>query len=188
MQELESYRGLSPNIQPDLCFVLLPLRPPFLKTYEEIIRPAAKNAGLYALHAQEICGTNAIISDIWEHMWKARVVIADVSGRNPNVNYELGICHTLGVPTLLITKDIDDVPFDYRHRRVVIYKQENPKWGDELQRDVENSLRAILDGGVGLSDLAWPYEPAPSLAAEATKNFLLGPKRGAHFCRECLVQ
>jgi len=41
---------------------------------------------------------------------EAKVVIADVTGRNPNVNYELGLCHALGVPTVLITQNLDDAP------------------------------------------------------------------------------
>ena len=56
------------------------------------------------IHAQEIYGTNAIIRDIWNHIWMARVVVADVTDKNPNVNYELGICHALNVPTVLLTK------------------------------------------------------------------------------------
>jgi hypothetical protein len=61
-----------PQIQPDLCFVLLPLQEPFLKTYDASIRPAAKAAGLRTLHAQEIYGTNPIIADIWSHIWQTR--------------------------------------------------------------------------------------------------------------------
>jgi hypothetical protein len=111
-----------PELDAKLCFVLMPFHAPFWDYYEMIIKPAAADAGLYALCSAEIYGTNSVIQDIWNSIWKSAIVIADVTGRNPNVNYELGICHSLGVPTVLITQNIDDVPFDYRHRRCITYK------------------------------------------------------------------
>jgi hypothetical protein len=108
-----------PNIDPNSAFVLIPFKSPFDDYYEDIIRPAARAAGLVTLKADEIYGTGPIIQDIWKQIWAATVVIADVTGKNPNVNYELGICHTLGVPTVIITQSMDDVPFDYRHRRCI---------------------------------------------------------------------
>ncbi len=50
------------------------------------------------------------------------LVIADLSGQNPNVFYEVGIAHTLGKPVLLLSQSIEDVPFDLRHRRVLPYE------------------------------------------------------------------
>ena len=49
---------------------------------------------------------------IWESINRARIVIADTTTRNPNVFYEIGICHTLGKDVILITQDSEDVPFD----------------------------------------------------------------------------
>src|SRR5712692_3173688 len=87
-----------PTVNPKLCFVLIPFHSPFLEYYEGIVKPAAEAAGLDALQADEIYGTGPIIQDIWGSIWSASIVVADVTGKNPNVNYELGICHTLGVP------------------------------------------------------------------------------------------
>jgi hypothetical protein len=56
------------------------------------------------LRTDELYGTGAIVADIWAHIWQAAGVIADVTGKNPNVNYELGLCHALGVPTVLMTR------------------------------------------------------------------------------------
>ena len=96
-----------PKIDAKLCFVLMPFREPFNGYYEKIIKPAAERAGMEARHAGEIYGTRAIIQDVWEAIWRARIVVADVSGRNANVNYELGLCHALGVPTVLISKRLE---------------------------------------------------------------------------------
>ena len=121
-----------PQIDGHLCFVLMPFGGYFDDYYEHIIKKAVKAAGLDALRGDEIFSTRSIISDIWQQIWRARIVIADVTGRNPNVNYELGLCHSLSVPTILITQNIDDVPFDYRHRRCIPYDTVGVKWQDRL--------------------------------------------------------
>jgi len=48
-------------------------------------------------------------------------VIADCTGRNPNVFYEIGLAHASGKPVILITQNSDDVPFDIRHLRYIQY-------------------------------------------------------------------
>jgi len=85
-----------PKIDQKLCFVLMPFGPPFDGYYQKIIKPAASKAALDALRSDEIYSTKAIIQDIWNRIWQARVIVADVTGKNPNVNYELGLCHALG--------------------------------------------------------------------------------------------
>lgn len=106
-----------PKIDSKLCFVLMPLREPFNSYYQKIIKPAAEKSGLAALRSDEIYSTKSIINDIWERIWAAKAVIADATDKNANVNYELGLCDAVGVPVIRITANIEDVPFDYRHRR-----------------------------------------------------------------------
>jgi hypothetical protein len=43
--------------------------------------------------------------------------LADVTGRNPNVMYEMGIVHTVGKPTILLTQRLSEIPFDFTHLR-----------------------------------------------------------------------
>lgn len=147
-----------PSTDPTLCFVLMPFRAPFNDYYTEIIRPAAKDAGLSALRSDEIYGTKPVIRDIWEQVWKARAVVADVTTRNPNFNYELGICHTLGVPTVLITQRMEDVPFDYQHRRCIVYDTTKPHWDDKLRHDISETLKTVLAEPVEIEELRWPYD------------------------------
>jgi hypothetical protein len=142
-QVLMVYR---PKIEATSCFVLMPFQEPHLEYFSGIIQPAARDAGLDAIKADDIYGTAPIIQDIWNQIWKARAVIADVTGRNPNVNYELGICHTLGVPTVLITQDLGDVPFDYRHIRCIVYDTKRVNWEEKLRSKITGTLKAILAG------------------------------------------
>jgi chaperonin GroEL len=147
-----------PDVQPTLCFVLMPFKDPHPEYFAGIIAPAANDAGLTAIKADDIYGTAPIIHDIWDQIWKARAVIADVTDRNPNVNYELGICHSLGVPTVLITQDIDDVPFDYRHRRCIVYDTRRVDWQEKLAVAITRTLKALLTGLDRYEDLHWPYD------------------------------
>lgn len=153
-----------PNINPKLAFVLMPFKSPFESYFEEIIRPAAKVAGFEALKADQIYGTGPIIHDIWKQIWAASVVVADVTDKNPNVNYELGICHALGVPTVIITQDFNDVPFDYRHRRCIRYDTKEVNWQRKLKKSITATLTQVLGGEDSIPELSWPYETSPLLA------------------------
>ena len=117
---------------------------------------------MHALRADEIYGTTAIISDIWESIWRARMVIADVTGKNPNVNYELGLSHALAVPTILITKRIDDVPFDYRHMRCIRYETDKAGWERKLANSLSKTVQNLIDAPKAVAELPWPYDTAPS--------------------------
>lgn len=161
-----------PKIDPQSCFVLLPLRAPFLGYFDQIIKPAALEAGLEAVKADDIYGTRAVIRDIWDLIWSARAVVAIVTDQNPNVNYELGMCHTLGVPTILVTERSEDVPFDYRHRRYVLYSPREAGWERKLHEDIRNTLRAVLDTIPSEDELIWPYNTFDLHAERATGDLV----------------
>jgi tetratricopeptide (TPR) repeat protein len=81
-----------------------------------------KEAGLEPLRADEkSLGTNAIVKDITNSIFNARMIIADVSGRNPNVLYELGLAHAAKKPVVILVQDEQDVPFDLKHIRYLKY-------------------------------------------------------------------
>ena len=124
-----------------LCFVMMPFADQFFLNYEEAIRPALEAAGLRGVHAGEIFGTREIMEDIWESICTARVVIADVSGRNPNVFYELGIAHTMGKECVVLTQASHDVPFDITSRRYIQY---DPTKRVALRDRIEKTLKSIL--------------------------------------------
>ncbi len=126
--------------------------------YKHVIKPAVEQASLRVKRGDEIFGTGPIITDIWNAIWKSRVIVADVTGKNANVNYELGLAHALGVPTILLTQNMNDVPFDYRHRRCIVYNTADAVWQTKLSADIVSTIETILRGGDSGSDLAWPYE------------------------------
>jgi len=109
------------EIDTSLAFCLLPFQEQFMQVYEQGVVPALEASGLRGLHAGQIFDNREIMEDIWESICACRLVVADVTGRNANVFYELGICHTLGKEVIVITQDSNDVPFDIRHRRFIEY-------------------------------------------------------------------
>jgi hypothetical protein len=124
-----------------LCFCLLPFQEPFFQIYEEGMVPAVEAAGLRATHAGQIFGNGEIMEDIWESICAARIVIADVTDRNPNVFYELGICHTLGKEVIVLTQRPEDVPFDFRHRRYIQYTRDKMT---TLRSRLQQTIQRVL--------------------------------------------
>jgi hypothetical protein len=92
------------NTTKDFAFVLMPFREPFNKYYQTIYRPAIEAADLRSLRVDEIFGPSSISQDIWDNINKAKVVIAELSTRNPNVMYELGLSHAVGKQVIMIAQ------------------------------------------------------------------------------------
>ena len=137
------WRGRNFAVDERLCFVLMPFRPPFDTIYDDHVKPSVERLPLDCRRADDIYGVRPIMEDVWEQLCRARVVIAELTGRNANVFYEVGIAHTLGKPVVLITQNLDDVPFDLRHLRCITYEY-NPRGAAGLEHALEATLRSLL--------------------------------------------
>ena len=82
-----------------------------------------------------------ILEDIWQSIHAATFIVADITGRNPNVLYELGIAHTLAKPVLILSKNSADIPIDLATRRVLLYGQTETDW----QADLAAKMRLAMD-------------------------------------------
>ncbi|MGE3975407.1 MAG: hypothetical protein AB7F59_12860, partial [Bdellovibrionales bacterium] len=94
------------------CFVLMPFGEYHDMYFNELYSPAIKDAGLDAERADGIFTTGTVMEQIWDRIKKASVLVAELTGKNPNVFYELGLAHSHGNPVILIAGSLDDVPFD----------------------------------------------------------------------------
>ena len=83
-----------------------------------------------------------LMQDIVELICTSKVVICDLSNKNANVLYEAGIAHTLGKEVILITQNIDDVPFDLRAFRWIRYL-DNQEGRSKLAAEVVARLKTI---------------------------------------------
>lgn len=129
----------------DSCFVLMPFAPPLGNHYGVIYEPAIRKAGLRPVRADaDIFATGKIMDQVWAGINAAKVLVAELTSRNPNVFYELGIAHALKKPVVLVSSNEEDVPFDVRHIRVIYYETPDPFWGEKLLNKVaENILSAL---------------------------------------------
>ncbi|MCU7806187.1 MAG: hypothetical protein KZQ96_23690 [Candidatus Thiodiazotropha sp. (ex Lucinoma borealis)] len=129
----------------DSCFVMMPFADPLGSYYEKIYKTAIEKAGLKPVRADdELFGTGKIIDQIWTGINSAKILIAELTTRNPNVYYELGLAHALKKPVVLISSNEEDVPFDLNHIRVIYYDVNDPFWGQKLiDKVAENILSAI---------------------------------------------
>jgi hypothetical protein len=144
----ESLKRISQGIKidaSDTCFVVMPFSGTVGSYYEAIYEPAIRKAGLRPIRADaDIFGTGKIIDQIWAGINAAKVLIAELTSRNPNVFYELGLAHALLKPVVLISSNGDDVPFDLKHIRVIYYDVSDPFWGQKLiDKVAENIISAL---------------------------------------------
>ncbi len=130
-------------IDEELCFILMPFAEPFNRLYQEKIKPTLEALNLRVMRADDLFTPTPIIEDIWEFINKARLIVADVTGRNPNVFYELGIAHTVGKDTIILTQNKNDIPFDISHIRHIKYADNSEGW-KKLQRNLKSATEAVL--------------------------------------------
>ena len=128
----------------NLVFVLSPFGYPYDEIYAGHIKPTVESIqGLQCIRANDIYGNRPIVEDIWRYTNEARILISELTGRNPNVFYETGIAHTVGKSVILITRSMDDVPFDLKHLRCIVYEYD-PRGIKILEQNLKNTIFAIL--------------------------------------------
>jgi len=113
--------------------------------YEDIIKPAVDESGLgyTCRRADEIMRPGSVIKDIVNSIRNADVVIADLTGQNPNVFYELGVRHSLRGRTIMLTQTMEDVPFDLRNYRVIQYIPDSPAGFRQVTKQIRENLQQL---------------------------------------------
>jgi len=128
------------------CFVVMPFGKDDLQVvYEDFVKPFLESGcDLDCQRGDDVFGSSVVMDDIRHSIDDADIIVADLTGKNANVFYEVGICHALDKPVLLMAQSIDDVPFDLRHRRVLLYEY-SPRGCKRLEKMLGENLRAMLD-------------------------------------------
>ncbi|HEX8178151.1 MAG TPA: hypothetical protein VF525_01270 [Pyrinomonadaceae bacterium] len=129
----------------NICFTIMPYGrwPDYY--YDEIYAPAIKAAGLIPLRADDFYQPSAIIHDIWVLTSQAKVILADLTGKNPNVFYELGLGHALAKPAILVADATETIPFDLRSLRIILYDKDQPDWGALLKKAIQTAITEVLN-------------------------------------------
>lgn len=117
--------------------------------HKHIVSPAAREVGLKAVRADELAAPGRITNQIIDHLLHARSAVADLTGRNANVFYELGVRHMANLPVaLIVAHDEPALPFDLAQMRVVRYDHTSLDSAEQCRKALVDHLRAGLDGAV----------------------------------------
>lgn len=100
-------------------------------------------AGFRCVRVDQLVAPGDITEDIRRLIAESRTVIADLSGMNPNVMWELGFAHGRGKETILVSSDpLKDLPFDIRSQRILRYQRNRPGL-DDLKGKIAEALMSI---------------------------------------------
>ena len=126
------------SVNENLVAVMMPFSAEFNAVYEAL-RKAATDADMQCQRVDDIWDNDHIIQDVVDLVCNAGVVICDLTGRNPNVFYEMGMAHTIGKDVIMLTQSAADVPFDVHGIRYINYLK-NGEGLEALSRDVMKRL------------------------------------------------
>jgi len=121
--------------------VLMPFDSNFDDTYEFGIKAACESAGAVCERVDEQIFDENILTRIYQQINIADVIVAEMTGRNPNVFYETGYAHALSKRVILLTKESDDIPFDMQHYSHIVYGGKIK----ELKPQLEKKIKWCLD-------------------------------------------
>lgn len=131
-------------------FVIMPFSDEFFESYEMIKQQFED--GFEFSHAGEEDNQQNILADIVPPIYNADIVLADLTGLNPNVMYELGIAHSLNKKTVVITRDdLGKLPFDLKQYRAKGYSVHYKQFF-ELITYLKKQFTGAIDGSVVFSN------------------------------------
>ncbi len=117
-----------------------------IELFEEVIQPACNAFGLEPIRADHIARTGEIPEQICMHLRDDEVVIADLTGGNPNVMYELGLRHTTGKLTIQLG-ETGRLPFDVAAIRTIKFQRTERRLVEARKKLSEALSVGLTSGG-----------------------------------------
>lgn len=130
-----------PNL---FIFILMPFDNPLTIIYKNYIQKPLEAKGFTVKRADDIYKSNPILKDILDKISMADLIIAELTGRNPNVFYELGRAHEQEKYVIQICQNTEDIPFDLRHIRTIIYEN-SPEGCEKLEKTIFKFIKDYID-------------------------------------------
>ena len=121
---------------------------------EFIIDRAAQELGLTAVRGDQISEPGQITLQVIDHILGARAAVADLTGLNPNVFYELAVRHTARLPVTLIAEKGCNLPFDIAQMRTIFFDHTDLRSADSCRVAIAAQLREALENGAVDSPIA----------------------------------
>lgn len=116
-----------------------------------MFKPALESAGYEVSRADDLFTPSPIMLDIQRSILESQLILCDMSEKSPNVFYELGLAHAVGRPVILVSRKADDILFDLRHVRIILYDYTAAGWEEKLRTAITAAAKTV-EG----DDEVWP--------------------------------
>lgn len=165
------------------CFIITPIGQAGSDTYiktegliNSVLTPVLKDFGYYPRPAHKIDNSGSITKQIVDNVINCDLVIANLTGVNPNVMYELAIRHSFGKKVLTLAEIGTQLPFDIQAQRTVFY-EDSMHGSEHLKPELSKKLRTLIDESTAETRKNSPvFEAVRDIA---TLNKLPEDQRGA---------
>lgn len=128
------------------CFVIQPFDKggPYDKRYDDVLKPAIKEANLDFYPVDQDPSVAVLIDDIENGIRESEICLADITTNNPNIWYEVGFAFANGKRVVLICADPrpESYPFDIKHRYIINYMLHSSSDFDKLKSEITARLKA----------------------------------------------
>jgi CheY-like chemotaxis protein len=133
-----------------LCFVIMPFsatdscsEAEWTEIFERVIKPAVEKSGYNYKCERANIHFGSIIWEILDKLNRSELVLADITDRNANVLYELGVRHALGGPTIAISQDKKNIPFDLLTYPYNIYGWKTEREKKEFKKEIKSAITEL---------------------------------------------
>ena len=165
------------------CFVSAPIGPEGSEIRERsnivrdyVIKPVAEECGYEAIRADEIDEPGMITTQVIQHLLDDDLIVADLTGHNPNVFYELAVRHAVKKPIVQLIQAGEDIPFDISIMRTVQLDITDPRSVDQCKKTLVEQIKRTeaepdklttpISHAIDLKLLAGSGDPADKMNAE----------------------
>ena len=136
-----------------ICFVIAPIDKPDSEirkrsdqVFNHIISPVVIPLGYHPIRADHISEPGIITSQVIQHVVDSPLVIADLTGRNPNVFYELAIRHAIRKPLVQLIKTGEQIPFDVAGTRTINIDVNDLDSADQAKKELSKQIENVEKG------------------------------------------
>ncbi len=138
-----------------------------------IVAPVVEDFKLKLLRSDLDLTPGQVTAQILGSILNSKVVVADLTGRNPNVYYELGVVHSFGVPIVILGDNANSLSFDAQNERVIEIGDDgiiSASQADSAKKRLQETLSVILEEGYKPSSLVTEVARARNLEELAPEN------------------
>lgn len=151
------------------AFVVMPFSDDLSWVFDDVLAPLLRGLDYEPIRADTTLNQQNLLADIITGITESDVIIADLTGLNPNVMYELGLAHGLRRPVIMLTQAINTAPFDLRSYRLTPYTDRYPDV-EALKNALKQTLEAHIGGTVRFSNPVDDFYPVNPQGGTARGN------------------